>query len=465
MRTSHLGRSLTPGTKEEYQTIIRNARAGGPSAHIENLETALKEKCLELEQKKVENKVLLKEVNEREKALELANLDLETQRDRILSISSEMEIHKSELMTVHKDRKQALEELKRAKVQSNMADRAYKAIEEKQSNLRDLKSYTDRVYELEQENSELQKQVSVRNKELRSSEHALKMLELDMERCMDKAKMIVRGEYQNTLADMEHQLHNAEEEKRMLERQVKVLNAGNLDASFNRAEEGNDSLQTELIHLRAEVKRYKGKLDLTEKRVQAESRTAEIANSRLDLLNEILQKGSHRRYKHVTPGSVSRSETGSIVCSGMMSPMPSIGTPASSYTGFSKLDEDVSESGKEKDELEHSLSTLAVDVPVGTPEHGPTAGGLDGVPPQLFELLKKEVFSLRQDLRERDRLLTDKDSVIESQMRKADKLEKVREFEQKRYKRDTTELKAELKSFRGDKPAPVIGRPTDKWNI
>eukprot|EP00959_Pyramimonas_sp_CCMP1952_P150579 3151534-Pyramimonas_sp.AAC.1 len=287
-----------------------------------------------------------------------------------------------------------------------MADRAYKAIEEKQSNLRELKSYTDKIFELEQDNANLQKQLAARNKDLRASEHSLKMLELDMERCMDKAKMIVRGEFQNVLADMDHQLHDAEEEKRMLERQVKVLNGGHLDASFTRTEEANDSLQTELIHLKAEVKRYKGKLDLTEKRVQSESRTAEVANSRLDLLNEILQKGSHRRYKHVTPASVSRSESGSIVCSGMVSPMPSIGTPASSNAGFSTLNEEGSELGGREElggKLEHSLSTLIPDAPMGTPVPEQLAVGavdLDGVPPQLFELLRKEVFSLRQDLRE-----------------------------------------------------------------
>mmetsp|Transcript_23062 Transcript_23062/g.38602 ORF Transcript_23062/g.38602 Transcript_23062/m.38602 type:complete len:510 (-) Transcript_23062:605-2134(-) len=461
----YLGHTLTPKSKEELAVLVRNAKADTSNVHIENLETVLKDKCLELEQYKGEVRILSKEIGEREKALELANLDLEIQNENLMKATGEKHVYKSEALAAQKERKQALDELKRANVKSDMADRAYKAIEEKQANVRDLQSYADKVFQLEQENATLTKDLSARSKDLRASGHALSNMELDMEAIMEKAKKIQLAESQNVNAELESQLKHMDEERRMLERQVKVLNAGNLDASFNRAEEP-DLLQSELIHMQSEVKRLKGKLDLTERRVMSEARTAEVANSRLDLMNEILQKGSQRRYRHITPARSidgrsidGRSETGHL------SP-PHIGTPASSITGFSTLNEDEPMS-EVKSELGYAenvavFNAIQPDTP-GSPAQFSSTGG---VPSHLFELLQKEVFSLRQDLRERDRLLTDKDVVVESMMRKNDQMEKVRELEQRRFKRDITEMKIELKSLRGDKPAPPkIGRPVEKWNL
>eukprot|EP00238_Polyblepharides_amylifera_P005312 CAMPEP_0196575110 /NCGR_PEP_ID=MMETSP1081-20130531/4665_1 /TAXON_ID=36882 /ORGANISM="Pyramimonas amylifera, Strain CCMP720" /LENGTH=453 /DNA_ID=CAMNT_0041893311 /DNA_START=220 /DNA_END=1581 /DNA_ORIENTATION=+ len=444
---SYLGPNLSVSSSEEFQSIVRHSQAEDTGKHIGALETALRDKFQELESANHEMKVLNKEMSDREKGLALLQASLERQQNYTNKAKEERDAARLAMNIAEKGKKQALEELRQKSIQVSLADRSQVALQEKHQNVRDLTSYQDQIFKSDQEVKRLNSVLVAKEGELRSAQNSVKKLEIDIHTCQEKAEDNLRKETSNQFAQLNRQIAELAEENKVLKRQVQKFDIGNTEAAFTRSEEV-EAGHHDMLVLQAELKRVKQKLDASEAEVRSERGALQVATQRLQMMHEVLRTGSSHRSSRgaslklagepVSPGYTPMSPASLTLNNPSLHPSPEVHTV---------------EAGKEGEQAGDDFAPSAP---------APASSFVDVVPAGLFELLQKEVTALRQDIKERDQHLLDKDVSVEAALRKADNFSKMRELDLKKYQRETTEMKRELKHLKSEAKRGVSNN-SGKW--
>eukprot|EP00241_Pyramimonas_parkeae_P001543 CAMPEP_0114244374 /NCGR_PEP_ID=MMETSP0058-20121206/11300_1 /TAXON_ID=36894 /ORGANISM="Pyramimonas parkeae, CCMP726" /LENGTH=497 /DNA_ID=CAMNT_0001357299 /DNA_START=30 /DNA_END=1520 /DNA_ORIENTATION=- len=414
------GRPLSQQATEEFLTACRNAVTDDFAQTVENLETALRVKFEECEAARREARTVSKELAERERALQGVQAALDRQREAQARTRDDLEAARVSERALEAEKRKLSDDLRRANIATKRDDQALSVLQEKHQNLRDLQSYEDRAFKAEQEVKRLVSALVAKEGELRIANTSIKNLEMDMHVCQDKAEEVLRKESANQFAELNKRIADLADENRVLERQVKVMNAAAMDAAFTRKEELEPAHQ-ELLMLQAEVKRLRSKLDVTEHSLKESVESSNRANKRIHQMNDLMRNGWQRRHKHLeSPSSPSAP--------GRQPDSPSMFTH--SDEGFKSPNPELGGT----DTGDESLSS----------------NSLESVPAALYELVQKELAAVKQEVKQRDRLIRDKDASIEISIHKVDTLERARLLESKRHERETYDMRRELTSLKAD---------------
>lgn len=430
-----MGKPLGYNSADEVMAICRNARSDDYTRTVDNLESALKEKFQAHDDTRLEVKTMHSELVARERAITQMQKQLEKQRE--VGAKLQDDCSKAQNSTAHLDgqNKKLKDEVRRLTISTKAEERTHAVIQEKHSNLRDLASYEDRAFKSEQEVKRLTAILVAKEGDLRCANQAIKTLDMDMHQCQDKAEDLIKKESQNHFSELNRRIADLAEENRVLARQVKVLNAAGQDAAFTR-HEAEEPVHHELYVLQAEVKRLKQKLDTTEASLRCETDSSHKANKMLMQMNEMLRHGTFRssRHRNLLHESPKAGDTDSP----SLSRQGSTGLPVTPQSAGQRF----------VDSLSFAMDNSSTPLPSMT--DGDINFTTDTVPLGLFEMLQKENLAMKQEVKQHDLLLKDKDCAIEVILRKQDTHERFLDVEKKRHKREVHDLTKELKQFKGD---------------
>ncbi|CAN7127471.1 unnamed protein product [Brassica rapa subsp. narinosa] len=361
------------------------------------------------------------------------------------------------------------------------------------------------VDDLQNKNQELMKQIEICQEEnkILDKMHRQKVAEVEKltqtVRELEEA-VLAGGATANTVRDYQRKVQEINEERKTLDRELaraKVTANRVATVVANEWKDGNDKVMPvkqwleERRFLQGEMQQLRDKLAITDRAAKSEALLKEKFQQRLKVLEETLKGTSSssstttRNLSETRSMSNGPSRRQSLGGSDNLQRLPSNGSfskkapsfqmrhslsinstsvlknakgTSKSFDGgtrsldrgkallngpgnysFNKASSDDSKDTEEKAQREDHAAAAAA------------AATEDSVPGVLYDLLQKEVVSLRKASHEKDQSLKDKDDAIEMLARKVETLTKAMEVEAKKMRRELAAMEKEVAAMRVEK--------------
>ncbi|XP_013593854.1 PREDICTED: microtubule-associated protein 70-2-like [Brassica oleracea var. oleracea] len=361
------------------------------------------------------------------------------------------------------------------------------------------------VDDLQNKNQELMKQIEICQEENKIIDkmHRQKVAEVEKltqtVRELEEA-VLAGGATANAVRDYQRKVQEMNEERKTLDRELaraKVTANRVATVVANEWKDGNDKVMPvkqwleERRFLQGEMQQLRDKLAITDRAAKSEAQLKEKFQQRLKVLEETL-KGTSSSSSTTTTRNLSEtrsmsngpSRRQSLGGSDNLQRLPSNGSfpkkapsfqmrhslsinstsvlknakgTSKSFDGgtrsldrgkallngpgnysFNKASSDESKDSEEKPQSENPAAAAA-------------AASEDSVPRVLYDLLQKEVVSLRKTSHEKDQSLKDKDDAIEMLARKVETLTKAMDVEAKKMRREVAAMEKEVAAMRVEK--------------
>ncbi|KAM3738738.1 hypothetical protein ACB098_09G152800 [Castanea mollissima] len=428
----------------------------------------------------------IKKINDEKKAALAAQFAAEATLRRVHAAQKDDEMPPIEAIITPLEAELKLARLEVAKLQDDnrALDRLTKSKEaallEAERTVQIALAKASLVDDLQNKNQELMKQIEICQEEnkIMDKMHRQKVAEVEKltqtVRELEEA-VLAGGAAANAVRDYQRKVQEMNEERKTLEREVaraKVTANRVATVVANEWKDANDKVMPvkqwleERKFFQGEMQQLRDKLAVAERTAKAEAQLKEKYQLRFKVLEERLKmsNGNSRiasEGRTISNGSSRRQSLGGAE---NFSKSSSNGyllkrTSNSQYgllRSNSKLIPDAS--GKDNvptNTCDHNLISetnvthmeSANGTPIGNtkPEHEDYVSGM------LYDMLQKEVVSLRKACNERDQTLKDKDDAIEMLAKKVDTLNKAMEVEAKKMRREVAAKEKEVAAIRVSK--------------
>ncbi|GLT95803.1 hypothetical protein SLE2022_134650 [Rubroshorea leprosula] len=329
------------------------------------------------------------------------------------------------------------------------------------------------VDDLQNKNQELMKQIEICQEENRILDkmHRQKVAEVEKLtqtiRALEEA-LLAGGDLANAVRDYERKVQEMNDEKKTLEREVaRAKVSANRVATVvaNEWKDGNDKVMPvkqwleERRFLQGEMQQLRDKLAVAERTAKAEAHMKEKFQLRFKTLEEKLKTSTSNSRNASEGRSALNSNSFSVRSNRATALLRNAKMSSRSFDGCSRsLD-----GGKlildatRKDSMPTGAGDQMVRTDVTCDE---TSDGLtetsereneDYVSGILYDMLQKEVITLKKACHEKDQSLKDKDDAIEMLAKKVETLNKAMEVESKKMRREVAAREKEMAAMRSGK--------------
>ncbi|KAJ7538380.1 hypothetical protein O6H91_11G045800 [Diphasiastrum complanatum] len=417
-------------------------------------------------------------------------------------LEAELKLARQEVAKLQEDNR-ALDRLTKSKEAALLeAERTVQIAEAKASMVDDLQN----------RNQELLKQIEICQEEnkILDKMHRQKIAEVEKlsTTVAELEEAVLAGAAAaNAVRDHQRQVHELTEEKKTLERELaraKITANRVAVVVANEWKDANDKVMPvrqwleERRFMQGEMQQLRDKLASAERTAKNESQMKEKFQVRLKVLEEALRTSTNGSARRNTAGSSDdslrsgsngpsrRQSTGSeeaskLLANGFARRRSSVSQLRASFSGNSVLKngkfssksfdggrsldggssnrsksysngfEELSISKKSPAALSRNSDTDEAHVDVSDTKVESAESGEDAVSGFLYDMLQKEVISLRKLSHEKDQSLKDKDDAIEMLSKKVDTLTKAMEVEAKKMRREVAVKEKEVAAMRLDK--------------
>ncbi|URD79901.1 ATMAP70 protein [Musa troglodytarum] len=461
---------------EELQKMVEKFQASEVALENKNLEIKrITEEKKEALAAQFAAEATLRRVHAAQKDEELPTLE-----DILFPLEAEIKLLRQEISKLQDDSR-ALERLTKTK-EAALLDA------EREVQIAKIKAAL--VDDLQNKNQELMKQNEINQEEYKILDrmHRQKVAEVEKlgQTVRELEEALLSGAAAaNAVRDYQRQVNELKGEKKTLERTLSRAMVAENRAALVMANEWKDASD------KGEMQQLRDKLSITERAAKAEAQLKERLQLRLKVVEDGLRSSlrSGIRYDlRSSPIGLGRSHSinGSETSSGSLSggtgtrkPFAPIGKSSTIYSPSSTLlkhakgasksfdggrvidvDDYRSKSSEDTyihDSLEKDIEQLSAtgasmeELSSGKPSRAMDDVRDDYVSVIFYDILQKEVITLRKSLLEKDQCLKDKDNSTEMLSRKIDTLTKAMEVETKKLRREKAALEKEVATLQIDK--------------
>ncbi|KAL2904615.1 Microtubule-associated protein 70-1 [Bienertia sinuspersici] len=458
-----------------------------------------------LREKAVEENLEIKKINEEKKASMAAQFAAEATLRRVHAAQKDDDMPPIEaiLAPLEAELKIARQEIGKLQDDNKALDRLTKSKEaallEAERTVESALAKASMVDDLQNKNQELMKQIEICQEEnkILDKMHRQKVSEVEKltqtVRELEEA-VLAGGAAANAVRDYQRKMQEMNEERKTLDRELaraKVTANRVATVVANEWKDSNDKVMPvkqwleERRCLQGEMQQLRDKLAITERAAKSEAQLKEKFQLRLKVLEENL-RGTPTNGNRSTPDGRSTSngrrqsfggadtmskangflpkrapslQSRSLTSSASMMLRHAKGVSKSFDGGTRSLDRgkimlngsnanySVNKSAEEPTDSEATCK----ENPDEKPNDVETTDKEDSVPGVLYDLLQKEVMTLRKAGLEKDQSLKDKDDAIEMLAKKVDTLTKAMEVEAKKMRREVAAMEKEVAAMRLEK--------------
>ncbi|KAI3818379.1 hypothetical protein L1987_12185 [Smallanthus sonchifolius] len=345
------------------------------------------------------------------------------------------------------------------------------------------------VDDLQNKNQELMKQIEICQEENKILDKMLRQKVAEVEKLTQTVReleeaVLAGGAAANAVRDYQRKVQEMNEERKTLDRELaraKVTANRVATVVANEWKDANDKVMPvkqwleERRFLQSEMQQLRDKLAITDRAAKSEAQLKEKYQLRLRVLEDTLRSpntacpsrrqslgGADNFSKLASNGFLPKRSPSFQIRSTFQSGSSSVlrhakGTSKSFDGGTRSLDRGklISSGGNSptfyiKQSCDGTKdSETRDDSWKDNPDEKPETE--DTVPGLLYDLLQKEVISLRKSCHEKDQSLKDKDDAIEMLAKKVDTLQKAMEVEAKKMRREVAAMEKEVAAMRVDK--------------
>ncbi|XP_056863718.1 microtubule-associated protein 70-4 isoform X2 [Raphanus sativus] len=468
---------------------------GKMSGKLKLVENLLQSKNLEI-----------KKINEEKKASMAAQFAAEASLRRVHAAQKDDDMPPIEaiLAPLEAELKLARQEIAKLQDDNRSLDRLTKSKEaallDAERTVQSALAKASMVDDLQNKNQELMKQIEICQEENRIIDKMHRQKVAEVEKLMQSVReleeaVLAGGAAANAVRDYQRRFQEMNEERKILERELAraKVNANRVATVVaNEWKDSNDQVMPvrqwleERRFMQGEMQQLRDKLAVADRAAKSEAQLKEKFLLRLRVLEESLKKPSNRGAPVVRssstgpsrrqslvgaePSSKYSSSNGSVTKSRPSSQSRSLtasastvlkhakGTSTSFDGGTRSLDRNkvVMNRPGSKFPSHHQSSegTSRVESPSsikGEESDDKSTDNKDSVPGVLYDLLQKEVITLRKAAHEKDQSLRDKDDAIEMLAKKVETLTKAMEVEAKKMRREVAVMGKEVAAMRVDK--------------
>ncbi|XP_050229944.1 microtubule-associated protein 70-1-like [Mercurialis annua] len=435
----------------------------------------------------------LKKINDEKKAALAAQFAAEATLRRVHAAQKDDEMPPIEAIIAPLEAELKLARLEVAKLQDDnrALDRLTKSKEaallEAERTVKMALAKASLVDDLQNKNQELMKQIEICQEENRILDKMLRQKVAEVEKLTQTVReleeaVLAGGAAANAVRDYQRKVEEMNDEKKTLEREVaRAKVSANRVATVvaNEWKDGNDKVMPvrqwleERRFFQAEMQQLKDKLAVAERTAKAEAQMKEKYQLRFKVLEDRLRasngnsrstcegksiiNGSSRRLSLGGVESLSRSNGLSKKASntqGGSFRSRSFDGRSGSLDAAKLISEKMSNDNVLSSTIDHSQSSETdkceehangISVEKLKSEHGDFVSGI------LYDMLQKEVITLRKACHEKDQSLKDKDDAVEMLAKKVDTLNKAMDVEAKKMRREVAAMEKEVAAMRVSK--------------
>ncbi|RDX67170.1 Microtubule-associated protein 70-1, partial [Mucuna pruriens] len=439
----------------------------------------------------------IKKINEEKKAALAAQFAAEATLRRVHAAQKDDEMPPIEAIIAPLEAELKLARMEVAKLQDDnrALDRLTKSKEaaliEAERTVQIALAKASLVDDLQNKNQELMKQIEICQEENKILDKMLRQKVAEVEKLTQTVReleeaVLAGGAAANAVRDYQRKVQEMNEERKILEREVaraKVTANRVATVVANEWKDANDKVMPgEMQHLR-------DKLAIAERTAKAEAQMKEKYQLRFKVLEERIKTSSGNSKftvsdgRNIVTGPSRRQSFGgaeslsALASNGYLSRKNSISRSGSlrsnsanvllkhakhssrSFDGGSRnLDRERPTSDANgldnmptctnNQTIASGTITAHEESVNGTPVEKSKAGNEDSVSGMLYDMLQKEVISLRKACHEKDQTLKDKDDAIEMLAKKVDTLNKAMEVEARKMRREVASMEKEVAAMR-----------------
>ncbi|KFK43754.1 hypothetical protein AALP_AA1G168500 [Arabis alpina] len=449
----------------------------------------------------------IKKINEEKKASMAAQFAAEASLRRVHAAQKDDDMPPIEAILAPLEAELKLARLEIAKLQDDnkSLDRLTKSKEaallEAERTVQSALAKASMVDDLQNKNQELMKQIEICQEENKILDKMHRQKVAEVEKLMQSVReleeaVLAAGAAANAVRDYQRKFQEMNEERKILERELAraKVNANRVATVVaNEWKDSNDQVMPvrqwleERRFLQGEMQQLRDKLAIADRAAKSEAQLKEKFMLRLKVLEDSLKRptsssnrgmpggrsssnGPSRRQSiggaNTSPTSTSNgilskrtpsSQLRSLTTSASTVLKHAKGTSRSFDGGTRSLDRSkvITNGPGSKFPLSHQSTegTSRGESPstIKEEESDDKSTNNDSVPGVLYDLLQKEVITLRKAAHEKDQSLRDKDEAIEMLAKKVETLTKAMEVEAKKMRREVAVMGKEVAAMRVDK--------------
>ncbi|KAK9074432.1 hypothetical protein SSX86_007030 [Deinandra increscens subsp. villosa] len=451
---------------------------------------------LKLTESLLESKNLeIKKINDEKKASMAAQFAAEATLRRVHAAQKDDDMPPIEaiLAPLEAELKLARQEIAKLQDDNKALDRLTKSKEaallEAERTVQVALAKASMVDDLQNKNQELMKQIEICQEENKILDKMLRQKVAEVEKLTQtvhelEEAVLAGGAAANAVRDYQRKVQEMNEERKTLDRELaraKVTANRVATVVANEWKDANDKVMPvkqwleERRFLQSEMQQLRDKLAITDRAAKSEAQLKEKFQLRLRVLEDTLRSPnavcSSRRQSLGGADNFSRLASNGF----LPKRSPSFQIRSSFQSGSSSVLRHAKGTSKSFDGGTRSLDrgklissggnspTFNIEQSCDGTKDSETSDGSwkdspdekpeteDTVPGLLYDLLQKEVISLRKSCHEKDQSLKDKDDAIEMLAKKVDTLQKAMEVEAKKMRREVAVMEKEVAAMRVDK--------------
>ncbi|KAM1221479.1 hypothetical protein ACFX13_009352 [Malus domestica] len=446
---------------------------------LDKVDEKLKAAEAHLESKNLE----IKKINDEKKAALAAQFAAEATLRRVHTAQKDDEMPPIEaiIAPLEAELKLARQEVAKLQDDNRVLDRLTKSKEaallEAESTVQIALAKASLVDDLQNKNQELMKQIEICQEENKILDKMQRQKVAEVEKLMQTVReleeaVLAGGAAANAVHDYQRKVQEMNEEKKLLEREVARAKVSANRVATVVANEWKDSSDKVMP---GEMQQLRDKLAVAQRTAKAEAQLKEKYQLRFKVLEDKF-KASKGKARATSDGRIisnGPSRRQSIGGSDIVSQLSSNGylyrTKSNLQSGFNRSNSATAilkqakvstrsfEDATGKDIMPNSANDQTqMNEVIG--RHEESSNGTlgeqsrreheDYVSGVLYDMLQKEVVSLRKACHEKDQTLKDKDDAIEMLAKKVDTLNKAMEVEGKKMRREVAAMEKEVSAMR-----------------
>ncbi|KAM1441391.1 hypothetical protein ACFXTO_009512 [Malus domestica] len=446
---------------------------------LDKVDEKLKAAEAHLESKNLE----IKKINDEKKAALAAQFAAEATLRRVHTAQKDDEMPPIEaiIAPLEAELKLARQEVAKLQDDNRVLDRLTKSKEaallEAESTVQIALAKASLVDDLQNKNQELMKQIEICQEENKILDKMQRQKVAEVEKLMQTVReleeaVLAGGAAANAVRDYQRKVQEMNEEKKLLEREVARAKVSANRVATVVANEWKDSSDKVMP---GEMQQLRDKLAVAQRTAKAEAQLKEKYQLRFKVLEDKF-KASKGKARATSDGRIisnGPSRRQSIGGSDIVSQLSSNGylyrTKSNLQSGFNRSNSATAilkqakvstrsfEDATGKDIMPNSANDQTqMNEVIG--RHEESSNGTlgeqsrreheDYVSGVLYDMLQKEVVSLRKACHEKDQTLKDKDDAIEMLAKKVDTLNKAMEVEGKKMRREVAAMEKEVSAMR-----------------
>ncbi|KAM1748263.1 hypothetical protein ACFX12_009272 [Malus domestica] len=446
---------------------------------LDKVDEKLKAAEAHLESKNLE----IKKINDEKKAALAAQFAAEATLRRVHTAQKDDEMPPIEaiIAPLEAELKLARQEVAKLQDDNRVLDRLTKSKEaallEAESTVQIALAKASLVDDLQNKNQELMKQIEICQEENKILDKMQRQKVAEVEKLMQTVReleeaVLAGGAAANAVRDYQRKVQEMNEEKKLLEREVARAKVSANQVATVVANEWKDSSDKVMP---GEMQQLRDKLAVAQRTAKAEAQLKEKYQLRFKVLEDKF-KASKGKARAASDGRIisnGPSRRQSIGGTDIVSQLSSNGylyrTKSNLQSGFNRSNSATAilkqakvstrsfEDATGKDIMPNSANDQTqMNEVIG--RHEESSNGTlgeqsrreheDYVSGVLYDMLQKEVVSLRKACHEKDQTLKDKDDAIEMLAKKVDTLNKAMEVEGKKMRREVAAMEKEVSAMR-----------------